>query len=126
MGFDPRQRAADVRHEYRPLYAEKRCKHCGFWRGQHLPASMPYADLRLDVNMLCPTKHFEPDSVDEAAARIVAAINLLQDNGYVIGTVIAPDEYWCPSCGEIHNSVGKMLGKSVVICPKGSGQLHII
>lgn len=39
--------------EYLPLYAERRCVICGFWRGQHIGASSK------DLEMQCPTT-FKP------------------------------------------------------------------
>ncbi len=38
---------------YRPLFAERRCVICGFWRGQHIGLSVD------DAEMKCPTT-FKP------------------------------------------------------------------
>ncbi|WP_207548444.1 hypothetical protein, partial [Mycolicibacterium iranicum] len=44
---------------YLPLYGEKRCKHCGFWRGQHSVSE--WGDAADDADMHCPsTTTFEP------------------------------------------------------------------
>jgi hypothetical protein len=46
---------------YLPLYAEKRCKVCGHWRGQHLLSE--YGNAGEDADMHCPTTStFEAES----------------------------------------------------------------
>lgn len=48
---------------YLPLYGEKRCKHCGAWRGEHLLSE--YGDLEDDADMHCPSRStFEPERCD--------------------------------------------------------------
>ncbi|QRY48102.1 hypothetical protein JVX93_15725 [Mycolicibacterium boenickei] len=47
--------------DYLPLYAEKRCGVCGYWRGQHIGGEADYCN---DAAMRCPTT-FQPALADD-------------------------------------------------------------
>lgn len=48
--------------DYRPLYAERRCIVCGYWRGQHISD-----DWARDDQTRCPTTFTPSDEMRGAA-----------------------------------------------------------
>lgn len=46
------QRGSEPVSDYRPLYSERRCVHCGRWRGEHALAGG--GDWCDDTDVLCP------------------------------------------------------------------------
>lgn len=60
-----------VLQSYRPLYAEKKCSYCGYWRGQHIPVQIRTAeDYSNDHNMVCPNSSIVTFGEDKSDADV--------------------------------------------------------
>lgn len=92
-----------VDNTYLPLYGERRCKHCGFWRGQH--GISEWGDGSDDADMSCPsTTTFVPvDTVICQRCVNQGTQSVVRSQLQVARRDRFPDEFWDEEGVEHHH-----------------------